>query len=248
MPILILSLIIQVALVVHIFKTGRSTTWVFIVMFFPVVESLAYAIVELLPEFTNSRTAQQMKRNIRKTVNPHGELRAASDRLAVADTVQNAMILAEQCLEKSRFDEAKTLYERHLKGIHADDPALLTGLARAQFGLDEFEQVLATLDLLKQKRPEAKSPEAHLLYARSLEGLGRAKDALEEYEALASYYPGPEATCRLALLLKKSGNAADATRARELFQRVIEQGRVAGRHHNNLHRDWIALAQREAAG
>ncbi len=246
MPFLILSLIIQVALIVHIIKTGRSTTWVFIVMFFPLVGSLAYAIVELLPELTSSRTAQQMKRNLAKTVNPDGDLRAASDRLAVADTVQNALVVAEQCLEKSRFDEAKALYERHLKGIHADDPALLTGLARAQFGLKEYDQVLATLDLLKQKRPEAKSPEAHLLYARSLEDLSRTKDAIEEYEVLAGYYPGPEATCRLGLLLKKNGDAADTARARELFQRVIDQGRIAGRHHNTLHREWIAIAQREA--
>ena len=50
MPIIVISIIIQLALVVHIMKTGRNTTWVFIVLIFPLIGSLAYCIIELLPE------------------------------------------------------------------------------------------------------------------------------------------------------------------------------------------------------
>jgi hypothetical protein len=137
MPLLILSLIIQVALVVHILKTGRNMTWVFIVLFFPLIGTLAYFIVELLPELTNSRAGRQAGKAIVRTVNPDKDLKAAADRFSVAETAQNGMLLAEAMLEKSRYAEARDLYVRFLTGLHADDPRMLLGLARAQFGVGE---------------------------------------------------------------------------------------------------------------
>src|SRR5262250_2860377 len=97
----IISLIIQLALVVHILKTGRGLMWVMIVLFFPLIGALAYFIVELLPELSQSRTARNMRRGISKTVDPHKDFRSATQNLAIADTVQNAITLGNQLLEKS---------------------------------------------------------------------------------------------------------------------------------------------------
>ena len=55
MPIFILSILIQLALVVHAIKTGRNSSWVFILLFFPLIGGLAYLIVELLPSMGQSR-------------------------------------------------------------------------------------------------------------------------------------------------------------------------------------------------
>ena len=243
MPLLILSLIIQVGLVVHIIKTGRNTAWVFIVLLFPVVGAIAYAIVELLPEFTNSRTGHRARRGIAKAVDPDRDLREARVRFEAADTAQNAIALAERYLDRSMYAEAKPLYERFLTGVYSGDPALLQGLARAQFGLEEFDGTVTTLDRLRETNPDHRSAEAHLLYARALEGAGRRDAALHEYEALAGYYPGPEAACRLALLLKAGG---DTGRARDLFEGVVRTSRSAGAHYNGLHREWVEMARREA--
>ena len=243
MSFLILSLIIQVALVVHIIKTGRGLMWVMIVLFFPLVGALAYFIVELLPELSRSRAARNVRRGITKTVDPNKDFRSAEQNLAIADTVQNAISLGDQYLDKARYDEARDLYQRFLKGVHADDPVLLLGLARAHFGLGEFTEVVRVLDRLKEQNPDFKSPEGHMLYARSQEALGDTAAAIHEYEALCRYYPGPEPTCRLALLLKQGG---ETQRATELFQRIAEESRIAGKHYNALHKEWVALARREA--
>jgi len=45
------------------------------------------------------------------------------------------MGVAELLLEHSRFEEARDVYLASLKGIHANDPDLLLGLARAQMRL-----------------------------------------------------------------------------------------------------------------
>lgn len=242
MPYLILSLIVQLALVVHILKTGRNMAWVFIVLFFPVIGTLAYLIVEVLPEFSSGPTARRAQRKLSNVVNPNRDLNEASRNLTVADTVQNAMALARECLDKGRYDEARQLYERCLRGVHADDPHLLLGLAQSQFGLGDFAGTIATLDVLKEKNPAARSPEGHLLYAKAQESLGNTDQAIEEYRALLGYYSGPEPACRLASILKARGQTQEA---QELFGRVVDESRVAGKHYNTLHKEWVALAQRE---
>ena len=105
MPIAIISLIIQIALVVHIVKTGRNMTWVFIVIFVPLVGSIAYFIVELLPELSGTRTARSLKRNISEAVDPNKDFKSASQRLALADTVQNSMTLAAECLARGKYGQ-----------------------------------------------------------------------------------------------------------------------------------------------
>jgi hypothetical protein len=242
MPYFVVSLVVQLVLVVHILKTGRNMTWVFIVLLFPLIGSLAYVIVELLPELTNSPTAHRARRKLATVVNPDKGLHEASRSLAVADTVQNAMALAEECLAKGRHDEARQLYEKCLRGVHADDPQLLLGLAQSEFGLGDFGGTVRTLDRLKQRNPGHTSAEGHLLYARAQEQLGNTDAAIHEYQALLGYYAGPEPACRLGSILKARGHKQEA---RALFGKVIHESRIAGRHYNTLHKEWVDWAQRE---
>lgn len=245
MPFLILSLVVQLALVVHIIKTGRSMSWVFIVLFFPLIGTLAYLIVELLPEFTSSRTARRARGKIANTMDPVKRLREASLNFAASDTVQNSMALARECLEHGRHSEAVELYRRCLRGVHADDPTVLMGLAHAQLGAGDAVGVVETLDRLKEKHPDHRSAEGHLLYAKAQELLGNLDAAIEEYEALITYYPGPEPACRLAALLSGRGETA---KARKLYEQVLNDSKRAGKHYNSLHKEWITLAKRAAGG
>ena len=67
MPILAVSVLLQLILIVHVIKTGRNTIWVFVLLFAPVVGGLAYLIVELLPEFMNSRASRSTGKNPTKS-------------------------------------------------------------------------------------------------------------------------------------------------------------------------------------
>jgi hypothetical protein len=243
MPIIAISVLLQLILIVHVIKTGRNTIWVFVLLFAPVVGGLAYLIVEILPELMNSRGARRAKRSVAQAINPDRDIREASQQLAVADTVQNSLTLANQHLERSQFREAEELFTRSLRGLHANDPDILFALARSQFGLGKFGDVVTTLDRLKSTNPKARSADGHLLYAKAHEELGHVGQAKQEYEALAKYYPGPEPRCRLALILKSQG---DVEGARELFRQVVNESEVAGRHYNTIHKEWVALARREA--
>jgi len=245
LPLIILSILVQLALVVHIIKTGRNTTWVFIVLFFPLIGSLAYFIVELLPELLGSRTGRTAAKKVAKAINPDKELREAVERYEIAATPKNALTLANAHLQHGHYAEAKELLVRARVGLFSDDPDMMLGLSSAHFGLGEYAETLLLLDELKRMHPKRTTGEGHLLYARALQESDRIAEAIKEYEALVAYFPGPEPACRLAMILRERGESG---RAEELLQSVLQKAKISGRHYNDLYKEWVALARREARG
>jgi len=55
----ILSIAIQAALIVHVIKTGRNMLWIWAIALLPLVGSIAYGAVEILPEVMGGRTARR---------------------------------------------------------------------------------------------------------------------------------------------------------------------------------------------
>ncbi|HVL02051.1 MAG TPA: tetratricopeptide repeat protein [Dongiaceae bacterium] len=243
MPLLFgLSILVQILLVIHILKTGRNNYWIYLVIFAPLIGSVAYLIVELLPEFFGTRTGRRLSKNLDTAINPHRKLKKAARNLEIADTVENARRLAQECLDSGRFDDARDLFRKGMSGLYRDDPNLMLGLAQSLFGLQDYVQVKQTLDELKEKNPDYRNADAHLLYARALEQLGDIAGAQHEYEVLADYYPGPEPAVRLGLLLQKRGQESAA---RERFARVLTLAENSGRNYRDFHKEWISIAKRE---
>ena len=137
------------------------------------------------------------------------------------------MELARQCLNRNMFQEAKSLYQKCLKGPYANDPDLMFGLASAEFGLNDFAATRQTLDRLIAENPGYKNQDAHLLYARALEGLGDRAAAQHEYETLYTYFTGPQAMFHFALFLKGQGETA---RAKALFSEDRKSTRLNSSH------------------
>ncbi len=99
----ILPILLQVALVIHILKTGRNTLWIWLIILVLPIGAIAYFVVEILPELMGSRTAKRAATGLRKTVDPHRDLRAASQKLAVNDSVDSRRKVADQLLERGRM-------------------------------------------------------------------------------------------------------------------------------------------------
>lgn len=245
MPFFLLSLLAQVALVVHIIKTGRNTIWIWVIILLPLAGILAYLLVELLPELMGSRTGRKMSRSVARAVNPDKDLKQASANYAITDTVENSLKLAAELLNKGNASEARELYERCLKGPYLTDPYILFGLARAQFALDAYQQAVDTLDKLIATNPDFKNADAHLLYARAQEQAGHIDMALLEYEALHRYYPGPEASFRYAELCQRSGKPA---LAQQLFGEIVTRAATASKHYNSQYKTWIQQSKARIEG
>ncbi|CTP84242.1 tetratricopeptide repeat protein [Xanthomonas graminis] len=241
-PIVLLSLALQLACCVHVVRSGRPLYWIFILLIFSYLGILIYVIAELLPQWRNDPRARRQLRKVGATLDPNRDKRTAGNRLELADTVDNRRQLAEVHLGNGEYAQAAEVFESGLRGIHRDDPGLLLGLAKAQFGLEQPAAVKATLDRLIAANPQFRSHDGHMLYARATEALGQTDAALEEYAALADDYPGEEARVRYAQLLQRAGQSQ---RAGEVFNEVLKRSSLAPRYYQRDQRQWIDLARSE---
>ncbi len=240
MPLMILSVIVQIALIVHAVRTGRSPYWVFILLLAPGIGSLAYFIIELLPELTGTHRARRAYRGIKKTLNPGADLRQRQRQQQLSGSVDAARHLARELIASGNFAAAIEHYEQALTGLYEDDPDLMLGLAQAQFGNKDYQHSKQTLNRLIEKNPDFKSPEGHLLYARAAERCGDLVLAENEYKAVAAYYAGAEAKVRYAALLERVDKNADAL---EVYEDIVNIAELAPRHYRKAQKRWISQAR-----
>ncbi len=244
MHFIVLSAILQIACLVHAIRTGRTQYWPMIILFGSYVGVLAYFLVEIVPEMRNSRAAKRVVSNVARTLDPEKRKREIAAQLDVADTVQNRIRLAQECVELGDHQNARVLYQRCLSGPYADDPNLLLGLAHAESALGLFAETRATLEHLIATNPHYRSNDGHLLYAKTLEALGEADKALDEYRVLELSFPGEEARIRYARLLAKVGRVAEA---RDVYDNVLKREKTAPAYYRKKEREFFDAARRELA-
>ena len=242
MPLYLLSIAIQVAAGVHVLKTGRDMRWLLLIIFVPTIGALIYFFVEVLPSLQHNPSARRALIRARDTVDPNRGVREGALDYERSQNIETASRLAEELTKAGRFDEAIRVCQEARTGLFEDDPKILLSLANAQFTANLHNDAIATLDYLRDKNPGFRSADGHLIYARALEGSGATERALEEYDALARYYPGAEARVRQALLYKKLGRT---DRAAEVFAAVLKDARLAPKHFRRSQREWIEVAERE---
>jgi hypothetical protein len=235
--------LLQIICVVHVVRTGRNFMWIYILLFLPGLGVAAYVIVEILPGLFGSSAARGIRREAVSHLDPGRELRRRRRALEETDTVDNRRLLAEALLADGRHAEAMDLYRGILTGIHADDPGMLLGMARAAYGTRQYDLALQTVQNLTETNPRYQPVEAQLLRAMALEALGRDDEAVKDYEALVTHAPGEEVRCRYALLLQRHG---DKNAAKALFDEILARSRRSPRHYRRREQEWIDIARREA--
>ena len=241
MPFAIILAVIDLTLVVHAARTGRFSPWAYVILMIPGFGAVAYILVELIPEWLGSYQGQKARKRFVKAVNPEGRYRVLTDNLAIADTVANREALAIECLALGKFEEAKHHYNEIIARPLGEEPIFFLGRARAEFGMGRSADVVETLDDLRRRWPDYQSAEGHLLYARALEEIGRIDEALEEYKALAGYFPGAEARVRYGLLLERLDRRAEAN---EVLTDLLTHMRRSPWHVRKEQAEWIGMAQR----
>jgi hypothetical protein len=228
---------------------GGLTTgsdWIYILIGMPGIGTLVYFFAEIMPELMQTGTARQTASGVARAINPGKGMREALRRVEITPTAENKAFLAERYLLAGQAAEAAALYRDALVGVHATDPGMMLGLARALFAQGDTAETEIVLDnKLREANPDYNTPDGHLLYIRSLEDQGKIDAALEEYRALAVYYPGQEARCRYAMLLLRSGRA-DA--ARRMFGEICQLIEYGPRHQRRAQRAWHDIARRSLAG
>ena len=223
LPAFILSLIIAVLLCWHAMRTGRDSFWLWIILMFQPIGGAVYFFLNVVPDIFGGTTAQKVSRAARETMDPHREYREAKRACDETPTVRNQSRLAHAAAHLGHYAEAEALYAAAAQGVHADDPALLLGRAKALLELGRAPEALTTLEKLGQDEAHGRTPPAALAMARAYDALGRTEEADRAFQWAAERVPGFEALARYAAFMAHSGRKDEAREVvRELDQRMTK--------------------------
>jgi hypothetical protein len=233
---------VQLALIIHVIKTGRSYYWIMFLIFVPLLGGLAYLVIELLPQFSGSIAGQRAVRSVKHTLNPGADLRQHEAAWNQSPNVDNGRRYAEALLDSGDTDKAEDIINQALKGLFATEPTLLLLKARLQFEKNRTDEAVKTLEMLQEHNPDFRSAEAHLLYARALEAQGKIDDAVREYSAVSGYFPGVEARYRLALCLATAGKTKAS---RTELESILNDAKLAPSHFRKSQKPWLDAVRSE---
>jgi hypothetical protein len=210
-PILFAVIALQLACAVHCVRSGRNQGWLMLIIFLPVVGSLAYVVIEVLPGYRGHRTVRKVQAKAVRTLDPDRDLRRAREQLEIADTAANHAAYADALAARSIYAEAIQHYEiAERKAPGGSDRAIRLKLIKASFEAGQTKRSRKLLEELPPTGTQSDNDKASLLLARMLEAEGEKEEALALYADVGLRLPGAEAQCREAGLLLSLGRRGEA--------------------------------------
>ena len=238
-----LHVIIAIYFAVHAVRHQQNVYWLFVLFAFPMLGSLVYFFAVYLPSLRGSRGAYVAARALTQLVDPNRAVRESRAQFDRAPTVASRLRLGAALLEAGNAQEAIEHFEAAANGPFADDPALLLGLARAQFALNRYPAAEATLVRLFVADPQTRNQaEPALLYARTLAAL-RASGTRAAFESALACASDAAPRCLFADWLAAQPGEADRRRAAQLFQEIVQDGKHWPRYAREHNREWLQRAQ-----
>lgn len=207
---LLLTYVPAILLCWHIVRTGRDTFWIWIVLMAPGLGSIVYIALNIVPDIFGGKTARNLAKATRETLDPNREYREAKQACEETPTVRNQSRLAAAAMAMGHYGEAEGLYRVAAHGVHADDPVLLLGLANALLELNRAQEALEVLERLGRDEAHGRTPSAALALGRAYEALGRLPEADDAYQWAAERMPGFEALGRYAAFKARHGRTEEA--------------------------------------
>ncbi|MBA3941899.1 MAG: hypothetical protein C0520_11875 [Sphingopyxis sp.] len=207
---LILTIALQVACVVHVFRSGRNTAWIMAIAFLPMIGILAYFIVEILPNLSRDRRVSRVRENIADSIDPERRVRDAKALVEFSDTIANRLDYGDALMARERYGEALQQFRTAERMSPHADRAVGMRIAEAAYEAGQAGDAIKALDALPETGSQSERDRRDVLRAKVAEIDGRPRDALAIYRNVVARVPGDEVRCRIASLLIAEGDRAGA--------------------------------------
>jgi len=211
----ILSILVDVLLVIHVWKTGRDRFWIYVLVFLPVAGWIAYAIIEIIPELRRNSAPHltRVKAELEKTIVPDRALGLLESLAKETPTFQNLRALADEYFRLERFRDAADTYALCLRGMFADDVETQVLHAQALSAAGAAQEARTLWETLRDKGM-VNTPAREISYANCLNDLGLK----EEAEAV---YRNASASGHLSARYAYARFLADEMRRSEAFNEAM---------------------------
>lgn len=248
MTFILVTFLVQVACVVHLFRNHRNTLWLWAILLLPIAGSAAYVFVEIILPLFQRREVRAVKAAAVRKLDPDRELRSAREAVDVADTAANRTALADALAEAGHWGEAVRHYREAVAKTPGLDRSARLKLARACLEAGNTAEAKRLLETLPESASPSENDRTALLLARSLDELGETDRALALYSELGERMPGAEAQCRQAALLIASDRKSEAVPLLEEAERRARRLDKMERRRDSEMYDWAARTLAELRG
>ncbi len=236
-----LHIIVAICFAVHAVRSGQDRYWLMVLFMFPLLGSLVYALAIWLPSMRYTQQGRAVSRGVERLLNPGRELREAQDAYDIAATVDNRLRLADALVGDKRPAEAIEHYRNALRGIHSDDPDIHVRLGQALLESGRPAEARQLLDDLIKHKPDFRSAQGHLVYARAVAAEGNRDKAKEEFETLIGYSSGFEAQAYYAQALVDWG---ERERAQAVCDGAMKQAKRLPGYARRMNKDALDRLKR----
>lgn len=236
----VVTILVQIACVVHLIRNNRPSLWLWAIILLPIAGSAAYFVVEILPGLFQRREVRAVQAAAVRKLDPDRDLRAARAAVDVADTAATRTALADALADAGNWGEAVRHYREAVAKTPGQDRAARVKLARACLEAGNFGEARRLLEALPESASASENDRAALLLARSLDELGETDRAMALYGELGERMPGAEAQCRHAALLIAGGRPREAVPLLEEAERRARRLDKMERRKDADMYDWAA--------
>ena len=232
-----ITVALQLICVIHCIRKGTQTRWIWLIVFLPLVGSIAYIVTEMF----SGREIRQVQSGIGSLINPAGSIRKLEENLRFSDTFNNRMALADAYLATGQIDKAVELYESCYSGAFTENEELLKQLIIAYSIQQRYKDVLPMAEKL-YKTPQFARSRAHLLYAIALEHTGNVTQAEKEFKLMNVRYSHFEPRYQYGLFLQRARRHEEA---RDVFAGMVDESAHLSGRERSSNRIWFAKAREE---
>jgi hypothetical protein len=230
-------LVLQGFCVWHCIRRGTQNKWVWIIVFLPLVGSLAYIFTEVIQK----RHTSSLGDTIGSVVNPGGRIKKLEQNFKFSDTYANRVALADAYLDAKMYDKAIELYESVISGIFDNSEETLKKLIEAYYKTGRIEDVVRVAARLTNTLNFTKST-ANFYYARALEQTGHPNEAEAEYKKMNHRFINYQQRYYYAMFLVNQNRSAEAMPVLETIHNEAEH---LSNREKGVSSEWINRAQQE---
>lgn len=232
---------LQIFCGIHSYRRGTLNRWIFLILFLPIIGSLYYLYSEVINNKSTFRAINKPTIDISATINPGGRIKKLEEELQFTNTFANKVKLADAYLAAGQTDKAIDLYRSSLTGAFDENEHVMAQLIIAHYAQQRYEEVIPLAKKL-YKLPQFARSKGHLLYAQSLENLGRIEEAEAEFKAMKGRYSYFEQRYEYGLFLMRQERHDDAW---QIFTDMLAEEQHLGSIEKKSNRVWLAKAKEE---
>lgn len=233
----VITVVLQIICIIHCIRKGRQTTWIWLLIFIPLIGSVVYIFSEI---FTGNEI-REVQSGMSGVFNPGGKIRKLENNLKFSDTFNNRIMLADAYLAAGQTERAIDLYESSLTGNFTENEYLLSQLIIAYFQMKRYEDLIPVAKKIHD-RPQFARSKPHIYYAMALDFTGRKDQAETEFKLMKGKFSNFEARYQYGCFLERAGRQEEACQLfNEILGEVTHLSPLERRNNNK----WFALVREE---